>query len=185
MIGSREMEKAERVAKELGTMIGQELSAGRNETVAEACNVAILATPALADEFMSPELVRALNGKLVISATVPMKFENGVYTYSLLNGSATERAAGYLKASRVVGAFHTVPAPKLLNNNEELDYDVLVAAETRDSFIEASPIISSVKRLRPLYAGSLSSARLIESLTPLILNVGKLNGIKSPSLRLV
>jgi NADPH-dependent F420 reductase len=185
MIGSRDRSKASRIASELSSELGTKLSGDTNETIAQTCDSAILATPAMADEFMTPQLVRALAGKLVISATVPMKFQDGVYVYTLETGSAAERAAQYLKESKVVAAFHTVPAPKLLKKEELLDYDVFVAANSRAQFDEVSPIISAVRNLRPLYAGPLRVAHLIESLTPFILNIGKQNRLRSPSLRVV
>jgi 8-hydroxy-5-deazaflavin:NADPH oxidoreductase len=67
----------------------------------------------------------------------------------------------------------------------ELDYDVLVTAETREVFAEAAEVVSSIARLRPLYAGPLRNSRMVEGITPTLLNVGKLNKIKSPSIRVV
>ena len=54
-----------------------------------------------------------------------------------------------------------------------LDYDVLVAAESREVFEEASKVVSSIARLRPLYSGPLRTSRTLEQLTPTLLNVGQ------------
>jgi predicted dinucleotide-binding enzyme len=54
--------------------------------------------------------------------------------------------------------------------------DVLVSADTKDVFDEASKVVSSVPNLRPLYAGPLADAHVVESLTALVLNLRKLNG---------
>ena len=66
-----------------------------------------------------------------------------------------------------------------------LDYDVMVAADTREVFAEASVLVSCIPKLRPLYAGPLINSRTLESLTPMLLSVGKLNKIKTPSIKVV
>jgi NADPH-dependent F420 reductase len=113
-----------------------------------------------------------------------MTFEDGVFAYDLREGSAAEKIAGAIE-SRVVAAFHTVPAEKLLSMDEVLDYDVLVAADSRADYSEVAVIISSIEKLRPLYCGGLRNSRTIESLTPLLLNVGRQNEMKSPSVKVV
>ena len=95
------------------------------------------------------------------------------------------RVARALPASRVAGAFQTVPAPMLSKLAEELDYDVLVTADSREVFAEAALVVSSVGKLRPLYAGPLKATRLVEALTPALLNVMKYNKIRPPSIKLV
>jgi predicted dinucleotide-binding enzyme len=123
--------------------------------------------------------------KLVISPIVPMVVTNGVFSLLPSPESAAERVAGALPGSRVAGAFHTVPAPRLAQLGEELAYDVLVTADSREVYNEVAPVVSSVAKLRPLYAGPLSVTRLVEGFTPAILNASRLNKLRSPSIRLV
>jgi predicted dinucleotide-binding enzyme len=99
--------------------------------------------------------------------------------------SAAERVAKAIPGARVAGAFHTVPASRLAHLGDELAFDVLVTAGAKEVFDEASRVVSSVGKLRPLYAGPLSASRLVEGITPALLNVSKLNGLRSPSIKLV
>jgi len=61
-----------------------------------------------------------------------MLFKNGVFSISNSGESAAERVAKALPKADVAGAFHTVPAPKLAQLDEALDYDVLVTADSRE-----------------------------------------------------
>jgi predicted dinucleotide-binding enzyme len=114
-----------------------------------------------------------------------MLFKDGIFSLSTSGESAAERVAHALPASRVAGAFHTVPAPRLAQLEEELAYDVLVTADSREVYDQAARVVSSVGRLRPLYAGPLAVSRMVEAITPALLNVSKLNKLRSPSIRLV
>jgi len=113
-----------------------------------------------------------------------MLFRDGLFAPSLETGSAAEKVAALL-GTRVAGAFHTVPAARLLEVGRELAYDVLVTAETKEVYAETAEVVESVPKLRPLFAGPLRNSRMIEGITPALLNVGKLNKIRSPSIRIV
>jgi len=54
---------------------------------------------------------------------------------------------------------------------------VLVAADSRETFIGAAELISKIERVRPLHAGPLGVSRMVESMTPLLLNVGRFSKI--------
>jgi NADPH-dependent F420 reductase len=160
------------------------VEAKTNEVAAAGCDIAILAIPDMpSSEFLSS--LQGLKGKLVISPIVPLLFKDGVFSISLPGESAAERVAKALPSSRVASAFHTVPADRLAQLSEELAYDVMVTADSREVYDEASRVVSSVGSLRPLYAGPLSVSRLVEGFTPVLLNVSKLNKLKSPSVRVV
>lgn len=144
-----------------------------------------MAVPDLPSADFLSSLAGALEGKLVISPIVPMQVKDGVFSLSLREESAAERVAQALPSSRVASAFQTVPAGRLARMEEELAFDVLVTADSRQVYEEAALIVSSVGKIRPLYAGPLSVSRLVEGITPALLNVSKLNKLKSPSLKLV
>jgi len=185
LIGSREETRAEGAAEEVSRLTGRKVRGATNLEAARACDSAILALPDLAASELLQEMEKELGGKLVISPIVPMEMKDGRFSYSPSDGSAAESVASILDRSRVAAAFHTVPAPKLLAIGEKLEYTVPVAAERRETFKEVATIVSSIQDLRPLYAGPLSSARTIEALTPLLLNLGRLNGMKNLSIRMV
>ncbi len=176
-IGSRDPAKAEAAAKSAG------VKGGESHAVAGLCDAAILTIPY---EAVGPlvSFEAELAGKLVISPVVPMKKEGATFYYLEVKGSAAQQVAAALKRSRVAAALHTLPA-RFLKNPEKLNVDVAVAADDKKTFEEAAEIVRSIGRLRPLYLGPLSSASAIERVTPLLLNLASLNGLKTPSVKFV
>jgi 8-hydroxy-5-deazaflavin:NADPH oxidoreductase len=183
-IGSRDASRAKEAAAKATGLSGREVAGKENSDAVRHCDAAILAVPDLPPTDLLSGLKNGLAGKLVISPVVPMRLEDGLFSISTPDESAAERVATALQ-TRVAGAFHTVPAQKLLSLDSELDYDVLVTADARVTYEEAATIVSSVGRLRPLYAGPLKASRIVEAITPTLLNVGRLNKIKAPSIKVV
>jgi NADPH-dependent F420 reductase len=184
-IGSRDVQRATAAAAKATSVAGVQVEGKANDEAARSCDIAILAVPDLPSADLLSSLAQSLKGKLVISPIVPMVFKDGVFSMSLSGGSAAERVAMALPAAQVAGAFHTVPAPRLAQLGEELDYDVLVTTDSRETFEKAARVVSSVGKLRPLYAGPLAVSRMVEGITPALLNVSRLNKMKSPSIKLV
>lgn len=185
LIGSRERSRAQSAAEAIRRITGVKVTGVTNTEAAGSSDAAILALPNQVALKHIQDLRGALAKKLVISPIVPMKVREGQFVYSLSSGSAAERVASVLRESRVAAAFHTLPAEMLLAVHKQLNYSVLVAAESKEVFSEVAPVVSSIKRLEPLYVGPLSTARSIESLTPLLLNLARLNGMKNPSIQIV
>ncbi len=185
LIGSRERARAQSTAEAVRMITGVEVIGVTNSEAAGLCDAAILALPNQVALKHIQDLRGALAKKLVISPIVPMKLREGRFVYTLSDGSAAERVAAVLRESRVAAAFHNLPAEMLLAVRKQLKYSVLVAAESKEVFSEVAPVVSSIKRLEPFYVGPLSTARSIESLTPLLLNLARLNGMKNPSIRII
>jgi 8-hydroxy-5-deazaflavin:NADPH oxidoreductase len=184
-IGSRDPARAAAAAAKASALSRARIGAKTNGEAAKECEIAILAVPELPSADLLASLAPHLMEKLVISPIVPMLLRDGVFSLSSPGESAAERVARALPASRVAGAFHTVPAVKLARPDEELAYDVLVTADSRAVYEEAARVVSSVGKLRPLYAGPLVVTRLVEGITPALINVERLNKLKSPSIRVV
>ncbi len=192
IIGSREASRANEAATRINSVYGgQVLAKGKtNEEAVKSCDLAIIAVRDVPADGLLSSLKQGLRDKLVISPIVPMVFnkEEGFFSIvSKSSDSAAEQVASLLKdtTTYVAGAFHTVPAQRLLDLAQELSYDVLVTANSRDTFNQVVPVVSSVSKLRPLYAGNLRASRTIEAITPLILNTGRLNKIKAPSIKIM
>ena len=71
----------------------------------------------------------------------------------------------------VVSALHTVSAPALGDLDAELDEDVLICGDKRDDKRRVAELIARIDGLRPVNAGLLETARLVEGLTPLLISV--------------
>ncbi|MDG6915356.1 MAG: NADPH-dependent F420 reductase [Nitrososphaerota archaeon] len=184
-IGSRTLPRAAEAAVKATDLARMRVEARTSAEAAAWCDIAILAVPDLPSPDFLGSLAPSLKGKLVISPIVPMVMKDGFFAISLPGESAAERVANALPGARVAGAFHTVPAAKLVKLDQELAYDVLVTADSERVFAEVARVVSSVGKLRPLYAGPLVATRLVEAITPALINVSRLNKIGSPSIKLV
>jgi hypothetical protein len=177
IVGSRDPAKAKAAAAEIKAR-GSDYS-----TAAKECDAAIVAIPFSAIDLMS-SLANDLSGKLVISVINPMKFEHGRWLYGLDRGSAAEMLASKLPKSRVATAFNNVTAA-FFCKPEVSRLDVVVAADSKETFVEAAGIVKSIPNLRPLYAGPLSESQTVERITPLILNLARINKTGSLGTRFV
>ena len=176
-IGSRDRSRAQRAAAQIpGATGGEEIE------VASSCDSAVLAIPYEAVTRLGA-LEAALADKLVVSPVVPIRELGGIFYYGLETGSAAEEVARKLGRSRVAAALHTVPSRYFRGAKGAID--VPVASNDKRTYEEAARIVSSIDGIRPLYAGPLSVSSTIERLTPLLLNLAKLNGVKAPTLRFV
>ncbi len=184
-IGSRDPAKAEEAAKKASAISGAKISGLDNEQALARSEIAILAIPDVPSSEFLASLRHELRDKLVVSPIVPMEYKDNGFSIARAAESATERVALSLPQARVAGAFHTVPARQLSRIEQELEYDVLVTADSRDVFEQTAELVSSIRNLRPLYAGPLRVSRTVEALTPLLLNVARLNHLRDPSFKVV
>ena len=167
IVGSRDRARAEEAAKAIPGARGADYSAASREA-----EVVVVAIPNSAVEEMAP-LADELSGKLVISVVNPLRFDRGLF-YSARDGeSAAEELARILPKSRVATAFNNIPSALL--ERDDVPVDVLVAADSKEIYEEVAALVSTIPKLRPLYAGPLTQARVVESITALVLNLAKLN----------
>lgn len=184
-VASRDPQKAAVAADKAAQQAGVKVESGDNVEAATWCDIAILSVPDLPSSDFLASLAPGLLEKLVISPIVPMTVKGGVFSISIAGESAAERVAKALPAAKVASAFQTVPSPMLAKLDEPLDYDVLVTADSKDVYLETAKVVSSIGKLRPLYAGPLTVSRQVESITPAILNAMRFNKLNSPSIKLV
>lgn len=176
-IGSRDAAKAEVAAKATG------VKGGESRAIADLCDMAILTIPYEGIAALT-SFKEQLSEKLVISPIVPMRVENGVYYYREMPDSAAQLVAKTLTRSKVAAALHTVPV-RMLKHAGGLDLDVPVAADERKTFDEVAGVVQGMGGMRPLYVGPLAVASSLERLTPLLLNLATMNGLRSPSVKFV
>jgi NADPH-dependent F420 reductase len=178
VIGSRDPAKADAAAKEIGRASGADYKGA-----ARAAEVVIFTIPYGAMGLV-PDLGGELSSKLVISVINPMKMEGGLLKPALKDGSAAEELARILPHSRVATAFNNVPFG-FLKDDVVPPVDILVAADSKETYEEASRVVASIREMRPLYVGPLTEARMVEAITPLVLNLASLNGSKALTTRFV
>jgi len=178
IIGSRDPERAKAAARGLNGAEGLDYHGA-----SKAADVVVFAIPYEAMNLV-PDLAGDTSGKLVISVINPIAFEGGLFRFTLRDGSAAEEMARILPESRIATAFNNIPSG-FMKDEVVPPADILVAADSRATYEEAARIVTSVREMRPLYAGPLSEARTVEAITPLVLNLASLNGTRALATRFV
>jgi 8-hydroxy-5-deazaflavin:NADPH oxidoreductase len=191
IIGSRSAEKAEEAAAfceerllEKGTTC--ELSGEDNIQAIADCEVVVLA---LQYQYAMPTAV-AIKEKLnpsaiVVSPVVPMAKDGFLrYQPSQKYGSAALEIQSALSDNEVVSAFHTTPAARLLDLEDKLGLDVLVCGSEKPKKV-VTGLIKDIEGLTPFDAGPLEASYMVESITPLLINISARNRIKNSSIRIV
>ncbi|MBM4416001.1 MAG: NADPH-dependent F420 reductase [Chloroflexi bacterium] len=143
----------------------------RNDVAAGACEVVVVALPYEAQRATLETLAPELADRIVVSAVVPVRFERGPRPVAVPAGSAAEEAAQLLPRSRVVGAFHTLPAELLLDPTHALDADVLVTGDDVEAKQLVSGFAAEFAGVRAVDAGPLRYSRFVEGLTVLLIGI--------------
>jgi len=174
VLGSREAERARRVAAELSDG-GRPVTGADNAAAAAAGDVVIVAVPWEGHRELLESLAPALAGKVVVDCVNPLGFDaHGPYVLDVAEGSATEQAAAVLPGSRVVGAFHHVSAALLLDPDlAEIPTDVLVVGDDREATDLVIGLAGRIPGLRGVYAGRLRNAGQVEGLTANLIAINR------------
>ncbi len=181
IIGSRQAEKAERVAAELNKKLGINTIIGlQNEDAARAADISVLTVIAIAHQPAVESLKDALRSKILVDATARIDFRDPKPPEP---PSAAEIAQNILgEEVRIVAAYQNVPAHTLKQNlGGSIDTDVLICADDVDA---AEQVISLTEAagMRAYYAGNLKNAITVEGLTALLISLNKHYGSKTASI---
>ena len=181
IIGSRQQEKAERVALELNQELGIDTIIGmQNNDAARQADISILTVIHAAHDATIESLKPDLRGKILVDTTARIDFRNPVPP----GPPSAARAAQDILGSdvQVVGAFQNVPAHSLRNNlGGSIDSHVLVCADDPDS---AEKVITLAKAggMQAYYAGDLDNAIVVEGLTAILISLNKHHKVKTASI---
>ncbi|HYB03740.1 MAG TPA: NAD(P)-binding domain-containing protein [Nitrososphaerales archaeon] len=190
LLGSRNLEKAKAAVAEIisekkNPDSERNLEAAENSTVVQTCDVIILTVPhANALETILSLSQRFRDDQILVSAVaaVAKKGDDFISEIDASGKSFAQQIKEIVPDSvKVAAAFQTVPA-NMLYREREMQADVPVATDSIDVYNAVSKIVADIQGLRPLYLGSLQLSGEVERLTALLLNIGKRNGLKSPTL---
>ena len=190
VIGSRSKERAAQKVDELlaawPDLTGL-LEAGDNGVAAE-CDLVVVATPWDSAAATAQENGDALAGKIVISmANALVRVNKEFQPLVPPRGSVAAHVQAAVPRSRVVAAFHHLPAAELGKIDGPIESDVLICGDDPTAVDEVSEIIARFPGCRPLDVGALSNATAIEAFTAVLLQLNvryktrvapKLTGIK-------
>jgi NADPH-dependent F420 reductase len=177
LIGSREVARAEATARVLRERIG---SAARiegldNPSAASACDIAVLTVPFSGVVALLKQLKTVWKpGTVVIDTTVPLAATVGGAATRVLGvwqGSAAEQTKELLPAGvSLAAAFQNLGA-ETLAEDEPVDCDVLVCSDDEKAKQVASELVGKIPGARALNGGKLENARIVESLTALLIGL--------------
>ena len=197
IVGSRYAERASTAAKEYtnlakesfgqinGTITGKD-----NVSVAKESDVLVLSIPyENIDAVCSEILPHTKDSCVVVSPIVPMtktdvgfEFipikENKPFSYQVVSKYVKDKA-------QLVSAFHVISEKKLVNPTLELDYDIFVCGDSKESVEVVNKLINEIKGLRPIYLGPGELSYMAEIATPLLLNAMIRNKIKNPGIKII
>lgn len=172
LLGSRDRARATAAVGELGV---DGVSAAINSEVLEACETVVIAVPFdHAVDVLSEHAGRFRPGCLLLDVTVPVVFaRGGPRLAEIPEGSSAERLRRHLPGGvSLAAAFKTIPARALLER-EPLDCDEFVCGDSAEARARAMALVGMIPGLRPLDAGSLEAARILERMTLLAIGLNR------------
>jgi NADPH-dependent F420 reductase len=165
VIGSRDAERAQAAAGEVGA------SGATNADAARAAELVVLATKADATLETAHELREAIGSTPVLSVAAELSFTKvGV----LPTGEATSIAERLqeLLTGPVIAGLHSLAASNL-GADEAPREDALVCGDDADAKAIVLELAERITAGRAIDCGPLASARALEGLTAIIINVNK------------
>ena len=176
-IGSRDAGRAEEAAAKVRDRVpGAQVEGLENPEAAQRGPIVFLTVPFRAQSENLTNLKQALSpGQILVDATVPLAAAVSGKATRLLGvpqGSAAQQAQEMVPDGvTVVSALHTVGAAAVADLDQQLDEDVLVTGDDRDAKRRVAELIALIEGLRPVDAGKLEVAKLVEGLTPMLISV--------------
>ena len=175
ILGSRSKTCAdEAVSKILSKAPSSAVTAALNADAAQMGEVVFIVVPYTAQRSILESLAGHLQGKIVVTAVVPVIVTGGVASsVEIPDGSAALEAQAILPLSEVVAAFHTVSATDLWRSEDPIESDVVVCANDRDASDTIFGLVESIPGLRAIDGGGLENATYVERFTAFLLNINR------------
>jgi len=179
-IGSRSQEKGETSAQQARELLGgeAEVDGTTNQEAGAASPVVFVTVPfaGQADIYRSiKDAVPA--GTIVVDCTSPLATAVGGRAWHVVrpwHGSAAEQAKAILDPGvRMVAAFHTISGEALQDLARTMESDVLVCGTDREAKAVVGTLVDQIPDLRWVDAGDLTQARVVETLTALLVSVNR------------
>lgn len=189
VIGSRDAKRAAETAAQLRGRIGAStrIESADNSTAASQCEVVVLTVPFPGHAALLKQLKGVWKpGTVVIDTTVPLAATVGGAATRVLGvwqGSAAEQAKELLPAGvSVAAAFQNLGA-ELLVGDEPVDCDILVCSDDERAKQIATELAEKIPGARALNGGKLENARIVESLTALLVGINIRYKVHSAGIR--
>jgi len=191
IVGSREESKAVASCEACAAILAERgvaecsLRGVSNQCAVDEADIVVLAIPF---RHVAPTLrsLSGFEGKIVISPVNPIERSTFFYYAPPPEGSAALLIESLLpKSATVCAAFNNIAAAKWKRLDEALDESVAVCCDDADVKRQVMDLVNGISRLRAYDAGPLAAASMVESVTPLLLNIGRYSGMKDVGIRFV
>lgn len=178
IIGSRSQENAQQAVDDLKAVMAERGVGAVNVTAADNLNAAkeaaivVLTVPYAHHRSTLDAVKPALEGKILIDVTVPLRPPK-VGTVQLPEaGSAAQEAQNFLgDAVKVVSAFQNVAAHHL-QEGHGIDCDVLVAGDDKDAREQVIKLVEAAG-MRGFSAGPVANSAAAEALTSILIQINR------------
>ena len=177
VIGSRDAQRAAETAARLRARIGgtARIDGADNAAAVAQCEIVVLTVPFSGQASLLKQLKSAWRtGTVVIDTTVPLAATVGGAATRMLGvwqGSAAEQTKELLPAGvSVAAAFQNLGA-EVLAGDEPVECDVLVCGDDEKAKQIAFELAGKIPGARALNGGKLENARIVESLTALLIGL--------------
>ena len=183
IIGSRQEEKAKRVASELNEKLGTDSITGLvNADAAQGADICVLTVVQSAHQAALKSLREALQGRILVDATARIEFHDPRPPEPPSAAQVAQEILG--PGVRVVAAFQNVPAHALRQNlGQKISAEVLVCADDVEAAREVIALAEG-GGMKAYYAGGLENANVVEGLTSLLISMNKHYGVKTASIEI-
>ena len=177
VIGSRDAQRATETAKALRERLGSNanVDGADNASAVTQSDAIVLTVPFAGQAALLKQLKPHWKpGQILIDTTVPLAAAIGGAPSRMLSvwqGSAAQQARELVPSSVVVAAaFHNLSA-ELLAQNGPVDCDILVCSDDDEAKRVASELAQKIPGARALNGGKLENARIVESITALLIGL--------------
>ena len=177
VIGSRDATRAAETARLLCARLGSsaKIEGTDNASAVAQCDVVVLTVPFSGQAALLKQLKPQWKpGQILIDTTVPLAAAVGGAPSRMLNvwqGSAAQQARELAPPFvAVAAAFHNLSA-ELLAKDGPVDCDILVCSDDEEAKCVASELAAKIPGARALNGGKLENARIVESITALLIGL--------------
>jgi NADPH-dependent F420 reductase len=183
VVASRSAKRAEASAEELSKVAGCSIAGSDYVRGLARAEVVVVSVPYPAHAELLTTLGPDLANRFVIDITVPLRLPR-VHVVSLPAGQAAALEAQAILGSecKIVATLHHMSSSYLADPDRSIDCDVLVCSDHDDARALGIRLVGDLG-MRGLDAGPLCNAVALESLTPVLLHLGKRYGRKSEGIR--
>jgi NADPH-dependent F420 reductase len=190
VIGSRDAGRAREAAARVQAAAGAgaTVEGCENAEAAARSSVVVLSVPFPAQAGVLKSIKGSLRECILVDTTVPLAATVGGSATRLLGvweGSAAEQARAIVPPGvPVVAAFHNLSAQALQDLSHPLDCDILICGEDAAAKQRLIPLVQLIPGLRAVDAGPLEMARIVESVTALLISINRRHKIPHAGIRI-